>query len=630
MRGARLFFFWLIVFTVQHATSLAQTASDSVAIARQLDKAYKTFLTRPDSAIKIAEQSLAKSVDGKHKYLQGYSYYVLSKAFWTKANFRMSTEYGFKALKIFERSAYVFQWGESYLSLARTFIDLRNYPQARRYLKEAHELATSYENKRLLADTYREESMLYTETHDYDSAVIFADRGIALYIAFKDSVNLSILLSRKSKVFYALGDYRNSTIFNRKSLTLDALVGNNRGLGISYFMAAQNAYALNNLDSAIYFLNKSIPLNKSLDNFAILAKIHNLLADIYLKKGNASIAVDQLKIASSYKDSLHDVERVGQIQEMQSLYELESKNKTIDQLGKENAIQEEQVRAQKLFVIFQWAAIVLLGVLIILLVRLRYSQKRTNAELQSKNHAIELQREEIQSQAENLQNLNDLKSKLFSVISHDLRGPIASLHALLELLTSKRLTEEEFLLFSGKLKTNISITQRTLENLLNWSLSQMEGIKTEKEIIDIKIQVEDSCRLMEELATRKNIALVNTISESTHVKVDPNQLQLILRNLIHNAIKFSKTNQEVCIAAHCSDGLCEITIKDSGIGMNPDEINLIIGSEHFTKVGTQQEKGTGLGLLLCNEFIKRNGGNLRINSKEGEGTEIIITFELAK
>jgi len=241
-----------------------------------------------------------------------------------------------------------------------------------------------------------------------------------------------------------------------------------------------------------------------------------------------------------------------------------------------------------------------------------------------------LQKEEIQAQAESLQNLNNLKSKLFSVISHDLRGPIASLHALLELLTSKRLTEDEFVLFSGKLKTNLSITQRTLENLLNWSLSQMEGIKTEQEIVDIKVLVEDSCRLMEELAARKNISLVNQISESTHVKVDPNQLQLILRNLIHNAIKFSKTNQEVRVSATCRDRRCDIVIKDSGIGMNQDEINLIIGSEHFTKVGTQQEKGTGLGLLLCREFIKRNGGDLQINSKEGEGTEIIITFALAK
>jgi two-component system, sensor histidine kinase and response regulator len=630
MRGAQIYKLYLVLFIVHFYPASGQSpAADSTLIAKKASAAYKLFLTDPDSCVHLAEQSLMEAQRGKHIYLEGYSYYVLSKAYWARGNYRLSIEYGFKALKIYENSDRIFHWGESYLSLARTFLDLKNLPQARYYLRQAEQLAHQHANNRLLADVFRERSMLMTETNNYDSALILSDLGLKLYQEYQDSVNISILYSRKSKVYFAIGDYKRSRTYNRRAMLLDSLVGNRRGLGICYLQAGQNAYFMSKPDSAIYFLNKSIPLNKSIDNYGILVKIHHLMAAIYVNQGKPLLAVEQLNLSHQYKDSLYNTEKAGQIQEMQSLYELESKNRTIEVLNKENALQEKQVKNQRLVAVLQWIGIFLLAALILVLVRLRIIQNRANHELQSKNHAIELQKEEIQSQAENLQHLNNLKSKLFSVISHDLRGPIASLHALLELLTSKSLSEEEFVLFSGKLKTNLSVTQRTLENLLNWSLSQMEGIKTEPQVVDVKVLAEDACRLMEEVANRKSVSLRNTISDSTHVRVDPNQLQLILRNLIHNAIKFSKTNQQVTVSVDCNHKFCVLSITDSGIGMNPDEINLITGSEHFTKVGTQQEKGTGLGLLLCKEFIKRNGGTLEIESTEGEGTEVRISLPIA-
>jgi signal transduction histidine kinase len=607
----------------------AQTSEDSVRIAKKVSTAYKIFLSNPDSAIQLAGECYVEAQENKFKYLEGFSYFTLSKAYWARGNYRLSIEFGFKALKIYEHSSHVYHWGESYLALARTFIDLKNPQQARHYLEEAKKLALENKNNRLLADVYREYSMLLTETNRYDSALMLSDMGLKMYAEFRDTLNSAILLSRKAKVYAFRGEYEKSRTLNNRARVLDSLVGNRRAMGIGYLQAGQNAFYMNKLDSTIYFLNKSIPISRSINNYNALVRIHQLMAKVYERQQKPDLAIQHLNLAFQFKDSLYNTEKAGQIQEMQSLYELEAKNKTIESLNEENALQEKQVQNQRLVTILQSMGILLLAAVIVLLIRLRIIQNRANHELQSKNQAIELQKEEIQAQAENLQQLNNLKSKLFSVVSHDLRGPIASLHSLLELLTSQKLSEQEFVLFVGKLKTNLNVTQRTLENLLNWSLSQMEGIKTDPQVIDVKTLTEETCRLMEEVADRKNIALKNTISDSTNVLVDPNQLQLILRNLIHNAIKFSKTNQEVMVMATNNHRFCILSVKDSGIGMNHDEINLITGSEHFTKVGTQQEKGTGLGLLLCKEFIKRNGGTLEIASMEGEGTEVRISLPLA-
>jgi signal transduction histidine kinase len=361
-----------------------------------------------------------------------------------------------------------------------------------------------------------------------------------------------------------------------------------------------------------------------------LIKSHNLLADIYFEQGKRDEAFQQIKLANQFKDTLYSAERNGQIEEMQSLYELGNKESTIRLLEQENALRQQQVKSQRSFTIFLLVGIVLLLLLIFVLGRIRVLQKRANNVLEIKNRAIEQQKEEMELQAESLQQLNRLKSKLFSVISHDLRGPISNLQSLLELITNRTMQPEEFFAISDKLKANLNVTQRTLENLLNWSLSQMEGIKTEQEKIEIKNLLDDACHLMEEVAQRKNVIVTNTTASPIDVLADPNQIQLILRNLIHNAIKFSKTDGKVIVSATSDGHQCCVQVKDFGIGMTRVEIGMILASqEYFTKAGTQQEKGTGLGLLLCKEFIMRHGGTLNIESVPGQETTVSFTLPLA-
>ena len=157
----------------------------------------------------------------------------------------------------------------------------------------------------------------------------------------------------------------------------------------------------------------------------------------------------------------------------------------------------------------------------------------------------------------------------------------------------------------------------------------MEGIRTEQSRIEVKSLIDEACRLMDEVAQRKNITIENTTPSAIYVFGDLNQVQLILRNLIHNAIKFSKADSKVLVSAFSDIPMCCIQIKDFGIGMTKEETEVVLGQEYFTKAGTQQEKGTGLGLLLCKEFIKRNGGTLDIQSHSGQGTEVSFSLPLA-
>ena len=616
-------FFCMITFANENLPTQSSSLHDLTT------NALNTYLSDPDSAIALTEQAITLARQNNDLYYEGLCYFVLTKAYWVKANYRLSTEYGFKALRIFETTEYTQQHVDSRLALARTLVELGSYSTARAHLRQTLAIAEQKNDNRIRAEAYREYSYLLTETGQLDSALYYSDLGLKLFETTGDSLDVSVLYGRKSRIFFEKGDYVQSRKFAFRAMLLDTLTGNRRGLGISYYLAAQNERAMNNLANAERLLKNSIRINKSIGNLIWLVRSHDMLASLYLQLNRTGLAAEQLQMVSQYKDSLYNAEKSGQIQEMESLYELEGKESRIKLLQKENELHHEEAKSQQLFLAFSIVGILLLVVVIFFMTRLRYIQNRTNRDLEAKNAAIEKQKQEMQVQAENLQHLNQLKTKLFSAISHDLRGPISNVQATLDLFTKKLMTENEFLMISDKLKANLNSTQRILENLLTWALSQMEGIRTQKRNVDIGNCIEDATRLMEEIANRKNIAIEKNIEDNLIVEVDADQLQLVLRNLIHNGIKFSKSGSELVITAHRDGSNCRTIIRDSGIGMTQDEIDRIINSkEHFTKVGTQQEKGTGLGLLLCQEFIARNGGSLEITSKSGEWTEVSFTLEL--
>lgn len=609
----------------------AQDNASKQKLAAHTSRAHKLFLSNPDSANAHSKKALLLALETRDKYYEGYSYYLLSKGYWVKANYRLSTEYGFKALKIFEQSPHKKEYVLTLLSVARTLVELGNYNKARELILLSTQIARERSDESLLAESYREHSYLLTEIGLLDSALYMADKGIALFEKMEDSLDASILYSRKSRIYFLKKDFINSRKYALKGMSLDTLVGNRRALAIAYFQVAQNEHAMNNIPGAERLLKHSIQISHEIGNLSALIRAHELLATVYLDRKQPALAATQLQLANQYKDSLYNSEKSGQTQEMQSLYELEGKEHTIKLLEQDNALQQQEVKNQQLFVAFLLVGMILLVVIIFFLSRLRAIQNKTNRDLSAKNVAIEQHREEMQTQAEKLQQLNYLHTKLFSVISHDLRGPISNLQSLLELFTKKLMTAEEFLMISDKLKSNLNVTQRTLENLLNWALSQMNGIKTEKKNIDINACIDEATWLMEEVAHRKNITINKKLNVAVNVSADPDQIQLILRNLIHNGIKFSKIGDTITINTEKTKEECRVSIIDCGIGMSKEEIERVAGSrEHFSKRGTDQEKGTGLGLLLCKEFIERNGGTMTIKSKPDEGTEISFTLKLAR
>jgi PAS domain S-box-containing protein len=231
--------------------------------------------------------------------------------------------------------------------------------------------------------------------------------------------------------------------------------------------------------------------------------------------------------------------------------------------------------------------------------------------------------------AEELKSLNSVKDKFFSIISHDLRGPFQGFLGATDLLVSEidTLSKKEIVEIGEALNNSLYKQLDLLNTLLDWSRLQTGDFIVKSEFILLKDEISDILKPFELLASQKKIDLINTVKEDMSVFADLNMLSLIIRNLISNAIKFTKENGYVKISAIKKGNLVEISVEDTGVGISQDDIKKLFRMDHYYSTeGTLNESGSGLGLLLCKEIVDKNKGNIWVESELDKGSKFIFTI----
>lgn len=240
---------------------------------------------------------------------------------------------------------------------------------------------------------------------------------------------------------------------------------------------------------------------------------------------------------------------------------------------------------------------------------------------------LNLQKQVIESQAEELKIVNSTKNRLFSIISHDLRSPIASLQSVIQLVEHEHISVQEFKEISNHIKQNVNNLSVMLENLLFWSRSQLEEIKPNLRPFDLDFVIDETISIFKENALQKHIDLTIESAKNMQAYGDEYQIRIVLINLVNNALKFTPQYGKIVIDSSIEGQFITIKIIDSGIGMAKDELMKIFKNPSI-KSGTAGEKGTGFGLFICKELIEKNGGNIEIESVYGKGTNVILLLPL--
>ena len=371
------------------------------------------------------------------------------------------------------------------------------------------------------------------------------------------------------------------------------------GSGITVNSSIAEAYArMNKMDSADYYLNKTLKLSEEQGGTKMKYYLYSSIIDSL--KGDYKSSLDNFKLYHALSDSLAKAGKTAEIARMKSWHE-------IDQKEHENTILSQEHQKQYKLIL------ILIGALVIIFSLLALS--------------VVFYKKTIEKNKE-LKKLHTIKDKLFSVVAHDLRSPMGSLSTILNPANRAMMDKETQANIFKDITGRVEDTYNLLDNLLRWAKNQMQGMTPSPIFFDIKEKSEAITNSLKEVANGKGISLVNNL-KSFEVFADKEMFDVVLRNLITNALKYTSKDGIVTVDSELSDNMVVISVKDTGIGMSQEIIDKLFKlSETESKIGTQKETGTGLGLVLCADFVNANSGEIWCKSKEGEGTTFFFSIPL--
>jgi signal transduction histidine kinase len=341
------------------------------------------------------------------------------------------------------------------------------------------------------------------------------------------------------------------------------------------------------------------------------AEIYYELVDLLKSEGKYSQALEYSDLRQKLLDSISNIEKIKEIANLQAMYELEKSNEKVKALT--SLIHKNTIKRDIIIII----ALINLVILIIL----AFSYKKT----------IGLNKQ-ITTRSEDLTEANNIKDKLFSIIGHDLRGPIGNIPVLLDLYVDEDTPPEEKQFFFDSIKELAASCKDTLDKMLFWGKSNIKGIHINQQVFEPKGNIVSCLKLVRAGATQKNITLIDNTTAGLKIFADIEHFEFVVRNLLSNSIKFTFKNGKVEISADATqlDGFVVFAVKDTGSkGIPATTIPYIFDALVKGTEGTAYEKGTNIGLKLCKEFVTENGGKIWVESTENVGTTFYFSLKRA-
>lgn len=524
------------------------------------------------------------------------------------------------------------------INIGNVYLQQEHFEDAKKYFRRAEKLNLKVGDKSSAGSIYINIGYIYQfqKPKQLDSALLCYRQALFASKAINHRFRVADIIGNFGSIYGEMRKYDSSLYYSFQSLKLHEDLKDiyNKSRNLSNISDVN--YNLGNYSEAIKYGEMAFKMAKEADNRDVEESSTDLLSKVYVKKRDFEKALFYRELCVIFHDSIFNEAKTKTLKNLQHEYEIEKHQNEIALLNKDKIIQQDKLilqdvqqnSRQNMMLFF-----IILAILVaIVFYWLNKKEQANNKLLSIRNAEINQQKEEIEAQAETLDELNHTKDKLFTIVAHDLRSPLNNLKMTLHLFEKQYINPDEFREITKVLETNVDTIKDTLDNLLNWSISQLQGLDISPEILNIKELGIEAISLYKEIADKKGITLSQAIDSEAVVTADKNHIRLVLRNLISNAIKFTNEGGEIKITIEkIANNTLQINIIDNGIGMTAEQsYKLFKAKSHFTSYGTANEKGTGVGLLLCQEFIIRNGGVIGVDSKIGRGSCFFFNLPISK
>jgi signal transduction histidine kinase len=407
-----------------------------------------------------------------------------------------------------------------------------------------------------------------------------------------------------------------------KSLEICISLNINIGKAYNYLSLADVYLEEGNYEKAIFHADTAKKYIIQFGEAKMFEMLYEVYFNAYLKLENYKSALEYFQLWEQIKDSVINAEVHVKLEELQSTLDLKNQIQVNESLQYKNKLQNRRLYILSLIIGLGILIVAFLLVIIYIVGKSRRKEKQINLLLEEKNS-------EIEEQARSLRKLVATKDKLFSIIGHDLKNPFNAIMGFGNLLIDDydNLSDKQRISFINHISNATNKANNLLENLLTWSTTQRGEIKVDLEIINIRDCINDQMELYKNTIKHKSISVVNSVNADAQIMTDRNMVCLVIRNLLNNALKFSNKEGNVYINIQEDNEYANISIKDEGVGMNKEVLKNLFNLEHnVTTKGTLEETGTGLGLVICHEFMKTLGGKIWAESEEGKGSTFYFSL----
>ncbi len=654
--------------------------NDTIRLGHMLDAVDLLYGNNPDSALHISYAAEKMAMELKDNVSLARIEREIARLLRKTGDYVNSMAYIKKALNHEMKIGNKTNISKAHNIIGVLYYEQSNFVDALKHYLQSLKIYEETQNKDGIASIYNNLGLLYKEKGSIEIALKYYLKSLEINKSLNDSIGLAYCYNNLGVISRNKGDYIASLDYLNKSLEIKKKLGNADALASSFMNIGVTLNKQGHFDKALKVILEALEINEKLGDLPKQAQNYNILAETYLKMGvpyksipygekaysiaktvgqirimrdaseiqykafkqmsNYEDALQQLEITQSLRDSLVSVQKVEELSNLRSNYEIEKQQLEIESLNKDKIIQDDRIERQALQRNVLVVVLTFFAIIVSILVKNNRRSKKNNDTLTQKHKEIEHKNNElarlnqeivnqnvnINVQKNNLEELNQIKNNLFTIVSHDFRSPLKSIQGFLNLLQLGALTQEEMHKMLEDLKVKVDMTADFLENLLTWARNQMQKIESKPESIHLQRIAMDNISLVKPMADKKNVTLELDVPENIEAFADANMINLVVRNLVVNAIKFTSEGDLVKLSAIRDGAKVIFSVEDTGIGIDSEIINKLFNLETYSTSGTANEKGTGLGLILCKEFVEKNNGRIWAESKLGKGS--IFSFSI--
>lgn len=555
--------------------------------------------------------------------------------------------------------------GECYNLMGVTYDNMGNFSKALDcYFKS---LIINVKNKDTLAaaDKYSNIGIIMQELELYSKALTYYSRALALWEKLGDQQGISTGNLNIGDLYIVQEKYKEAMPYTNKAYAIFRKMNDPEGLGMVYYDLGLYNYYTGQKDTAIHYLNlalqSSIKKNMLFNTayaYQGLAKVYNsekkyALAYKYAvgaraagRKLNSLLVLTDATLQVStalaglrrFEEAYHEYEQYSayknDLKHNESVHKAMLINLELDFAKKQNQVNEQQHKKEQDYqtrLAHQNSEIRISAGLIVILAIVALMYYTGKSKQQKINKLLEQKNQEVIHQQDKLNELNTLKDRLIGVLAHDLRAPISTLRGLFSLMAEDGITPEEFMAMTPRVYNTLEHTSDFLDTLLFWINSQVDGAETKIQNFALSHLVNRELQHLDEKLKQKDITTQTDISTEAIVLADPNPIRIVIHNFLTNAIKFSNRGGVIHISAQVHNGnSVSFCLKDYGIGMEADYLANLFKSQVTSHTGTENETGTGMGLLFCKDLIEKQQGTIWANSTPGQGTELCFSLPIGK